>query len=67
MALCLRRVDETGQQQAKWEDLAAMLAKDGAGAVDERLRTVYGLTPGAATAVTKMLSESGMSALQLML
>lgn len=44
--------------KANWEDLAAMLAKNGARAVDERLRTVYGLTPGAASALVTFMEKA---------
>jgi len=42
---------------AKWEDLAARLAKEGGDKVEAHLRTVFGLTPGAATAVLAVLAR----------
>ena len=45
-------------KKVKWEDLlAALLAKDGADKVDERLRSVYGLTFCTAYALMALLER----------
>ena len=41
--------------KAKWEGLLALYKSNGADKVKAELRTVYGLTPGAAEAVTDLL------------
>ena len=60
------RADQTNLERlmlknAKWEELAASLAKNGADKVREELRTIYGLTPGAATELVRLLSTAGTS------
>lgn len=47
--------------KANLEDLTAMLAKDGADKVRDELRTVYGLTPGAASVTVKLIPEARTS------
>ena len=43
--------------EAKWEDLTALLANDGPDRVREELRTVYGLTPDAAMSLTSLVAR----------